>query len=213
MKSVGEVMALGRTFKEALQKALRGLEIGAQGLGADGKSPGRVRARHFGERHAGAKGRAAAQICTTVCACRISSGSFYIGVALRAGLTVREICDYSKIDPWFISQMEEIIHFERRLRTTTNPPPHDLLLQAKRFGFSDFQIAYLRGVKEQEVREWRLKEAVIPTYKSVDTCAAEFQAYTPYYYSTYEKEDEVRLTQKRKIMILGGGPQPHRPRH
>ena len=83
---------------------------------------------------------------------------------------------------------------------------HALLLEAKRNGFSDFQIAFLRGVKENDVREWRVKEKIIPTYNSVDTCAAEFQAYTPYYYSTYEEEDEVVPSDRRKVMILGGGP-------
>jgi len=206
MKSVGEVMALGRTFKEALQKALRGLEIGAQGLGADGKSPGESWLAALAtaapvqkeEQLRFLQDRLRVPNCDRV---------FYVGAALRIGLTVREICDYSKIDPWFISQMEEIIQMEKKLLAAAkNPLDRALLLEAKRFGFSDRQLAYLRKVTETEVRAWREKEKIIPTYKSVDTCAAEFQAYTPYYYSTYEKEDEIVSSHKRKIMILGGGP-------
>jgi carbamoyl-phosphate synthase large subunit len=206
MKSVGEVMSLGRTFKEALQKALRGLEIGAQGLGCDGKSPGESLVDVLKNGTPAQKDenmrllhdRLRVPNCERV---------FYIGVALRAGLTVREICDFSKIDPWFISQMEEIVNFEKKIyAAASNPLDRDTLLHAKRFGFSDRQLAFMRKVTEQDVRAWREKAGVIPTYKSVDTCAAEFLAYTPYYYSTYEKEDEIRPSHKRKIMILGGGP-------
>jgi len=206
MKSVGEVMALGRTFKEALQKALRGLEIGAQGLGADGKSPGEVLVKVFPQATTAQKEEHARFLHDRL---RVPNCEriFYVGAALRVGMTVREICDYSKIDPWFVSQIEEIIGVENKIRAAAqNPLGRDLLLVAKRFGFSDRQIAHIRGVSEHEVRDWRQAQKVITTYKSVDTCAAEFQAYTPYYYSTYEKEDEIRPSSKRKIMILGGGP-------
>ncbi|MFA5976021.1 MAG: carbamoyl-phosphate synthase large subunit [Elusimicrobiota bacterium] len=205
MKSVGEVMALGRTFKEALQKALRGLEIGSQGLGADTKSPGEglgtLEAASETERERLLnllKDRLRVPNCDRI---------FYIRVALKAGIQAREIVEWSKIDPWFISQIEEIVAMEQQiLAAPSNPLEKDLLLEAKRHGFSDFQLAKLRGVTEKEVNQWRHQAGVLPTYKSVDTCAAEFKAYTPYFYSTYEEEDETAPTARKKVMILGGGP-------
>ena len=132
---------------------------------------------------------------------------FYIRLALRAGIPARDIVEWSKIDPWFIHQIEEIGEFEKTLRAApSNPLPAELLHEAKRYGFSDKQIATMRSVTEKEVRDWRLKGKIIPTYKSVDTCAAEFQAYTPYFYSTYEQEDETTPSKRKKVMILGGGP-------
>jgi carbamoyl-phosphate synthase large subunit len=205
MKSVGEVMALGRTFKEALQKALRGLEIGSQGLGADQKSPGEGLGAPSDATEAERqrwleliRDRIRIPNCDRV---------FFIRKALQAGLSVQDILEASKIDPWFIHQIEEIIECEDRIRRAPpNPLSRELLLEAKRHGFSDFQIGTLRGVSEREVRSWRAKENLSPTYKSVDTCAAEFQAYTPYYYSTYEEEDEIEPSKQKKAMILGGGP-------
>ncbi len=205
MKSVGEVMALGRTFKQALQKALRGLEIGSQGLGADNKSPGEgmktlesVSAVERDRLYHLLQDRLRVPNCDRI---------FYIRAALKAGITAREVVEWSKVDPWFVSQIEEIVAFEKQLQAAaSNPIDKDLLLEAKRFGFSDVQIAVLRGVTEKEVRQWRHKAGIIPTYKSVDTCAAEFQAYTPYYYSTYEDEDETIPSDRKKVMILGGGP-------
>ncbi len=185
MKSVGEVMALGRTFKEALQKALRGLEIGVHGL-TDIKdmNPSLI------------EDRIRKPNCDRI---------FYIHKALKSGIPARQITEWSKIDPWFIHQMEEIVEFENRLEQK-GPLDADLLLEAKRFGFSDRQLATLRGVTEADVRGWRNQHKVVPTYKSVDTCAAEFQAFTPYYYSTYEQEDEIAQENRKKVMILGGGP-------
>jgi carbamoyl-phosphate synthase large subunit len=205
MKSVGEVMALGRTFKEALQKALRGLEIGSQGLGADKKSPGEGLIS-IQDTPAAEKDRLMDLLKDRI---RVPNCDriFYIRAALKAGVSAADIVDWSKIDPWFIHQIEEILDCEKMiLSAAKNPLSHDLLLEAKRNGFSDVQIAFLRGVTERDVRDWREKEKVIPTYKSVDTCAAEFQAYTPYYYSTYEEEDEIVPSGRRKVMILGGGP-------
>jgi carbamoyl-phosphate synthase large subunit len=205
MKSVGEVMALGRTFKEALQKALRGLEIGVQGLGADGKNPAAELEK---------------EILTTgklseknliVMRDRIRKPNcdrlFFLKAALQGGIPVSEIHEWCKVDVWFLHQMEEIVLMEGRLRAESKRPfPTDLLLEAKRYGFSDIQLAKISGVTEKEVRQWRKKAGLQPTFKSVDTCAAEFQAYTPYFYSTYESEDEVQVSDKKKVMILGGGP-------
>ncbi len=205
MKSVGEVMALGRTFKEALQKALRGLEIGSQGLGCDKKSPGEGLATLEGT-PAAEKDRLLDLLRNRI---RVPNCDriFYLRAALKAGIPAHEIIEWSGIDPWFIHQIQEILNCEKLIAAAPkNPLTHDMLLEAKRNGFSDFQIAFLRGVTEKEVRAWREAEKVLPTYKSVDTCAAEFQAYTPYYYSTYEEEDEVVVSDKKKVMILGGGP-------
>jgi carbamoyl-phosphate synthase large subunit len=213
MKSVGEVMALGRTFKEALQKALRGLEIGSQGLGADKKSPGEGLVA-LQDTPAAEKDRLMDLLRNRI---RVPNCDrvFYIRAALKAGIPAADIIEWSKIDPWFIHQIEEILDCENEILAApglgSDPMSKRgltpaLLLDAKRHGFSDFQIACLRNVTEREVREWRLKEKITPTYKSVDTCAAEFQAYTPYFYSTYEEEDEVVPTDRRKVMILGGGP-------
>ncbi|HVO32904.1 MAG TPA: carbamoyl-phosphate synthase large subunit, partial [Elusimicrobiota bacterium] len=205
MKSVGEVMALGRTFKEALQKALRGLEIGSQGLGSDRKSPGEdlgtLEAAPAADRDRLLdllRDRLRVPNCDRI---------FYIRAAMRAGIATREIIDWSRIDPWFIHQVEEIVEFENRLRSTTERPlSAELLLEAKRYGFSDVQLAVVCGVTEKAVRQWRRDYRIQPTYKSVDTCAAEFQAFTPYYYSTYEQDDEIAPSRRKKVMILGGGP-------
>ncbi len=132
---------------------------------------------------------------------------FYIRAALKAGVRAEDVIEWSKIDPWFIHEIQEILDCENKIiAAPTNPLSHDLLLEAKRNGFSDFQIAFLRKVTERDVRSWREKEKIMPTYKSVDTCAAEFAAYTPYYYSTDEEEDEVIPSDRKKVMILGGGP-------
>lgn len=205
MKSVGEVMALGRTFKEALQKALRGLEIGSQGLGADKKSPGEGLLTLEGT-PAAEKDRLKDLLRDRI---RVPNCDriFYVRAALKAGVRAEDVVEWSKIDPWFIQQIQEILECEKAiLAAPKNPLSHSLLLEAKRHGFSDFQIGFLRSTTEHEVRSWREKEKIIPTYKSVDTCAAEFAAYTPYYYSTYEEEDEIVPSQKKKVMILGGGP-------
>ncbi len=189
MKSVGEAMAIGRTFKEALQKAIRSLEVGRAGLGADGKD--RFDASRLRER------------LLTPNWERI----FYIRHALQSGMSVDAVAELTRIDPWFLTQIEEIVEVEGRVRSfDLELLPAALLLRAKRFGFSDRQIAHLTGSTEEEVRERRKAEGIDAVFKRVDTCAAEFAAETPYMYSTYETEDESFPTGRRKVMILGGGP-------
>jgi carbamoyl-phosphate synthase large subunit len=189
MKSVGEAMAIGRTFKEALQKALRSLEIGRAGLGADGKDrldPSRLREK----------------LITPNC-----DRVFHIRNGLQCGMSVEEIAELTGIDPWFLSQIEELVEVEGRLRSfDLESLPALLLSRAKRCGFSDRQLAHLLGSTERAVRERRVAAGIVAVYKRVDTCAAEFAAETPYMYSTYEDEDESAPTDRRKVMILGGGP-------
>jgi len=194
MKSVGETMAIGRTFKESLQKALRGLEIGRAGFGADGKDPEEVDPDDDELR----------QKLTVPNAERI----FWIGVALRTGMGVDEVCALTHYDPWFVDQMLAIVEREDEVKACGSiADTGDALLRAaKRDGFSDRQLAFLLGETEKAVRDERLRRGIVPVYKLVDTCAAEFKAFTPYYYSTYEDEDEVELADRPRIVILGGGP-------
>ncbi|MBU4305289.1 MAG: carbamoyl-phosphate synthase large subunit [Candidatus Omnitrophica bacterium] len=199
MKSVGETMAIGRTFKEALQKGLRGLEIGHNGL--DNK-------RNYTE----IDEEKIMQRLKEPNASRI----FYIKYALQKGMSIEEISAITRIDIWFLKNMEDILLLEKEIsrckarrgkkKKNNSGLEEELLLQAKQYGFSDLQIARLAGMEEGQVRALRKKKGILPTYKLVDTCAAEFEAYTPYYYSTYETEDETRVSAKKKIMILGGGP-------
>jgi carbamoyl-phosphate synthase large subunit len=219
MKSVGETMAIGRTFKEALQKGLRSLEIGRHGLGADGKDrfpfpPGESNeTRRFNLVEEMRK--------------QLSSPSaeriFYLRQALLLGMKVGEIHDLTKIDSWFLTNIQEITDLENEIRSygtkvrdlelwkkILTPDqlrlPESLLRRAKEFGFSDYQLGYLLGFDESTLRNIRKEKGILPTYKLVDTCGAEFEAYTPYYYSTYEMEDESKVSPREKIMILGGGP-------
>ncbi|MCQ9206730.1 MAG: carbamoyl-phosphate synthase large subunit [Omnitrophica bacterium] len=193
MKSVGETMAIGRTFKEALQKGLRGLEIGHTGL--DNKQD-------------------YTSIANDKLMLRLkepnASRIFYVKYALQSGMNVEEISRITGIDPWFVHNIREIVEFENEIVSIGAQKPEDLsralLQKAKQFGFSDRQIADLTGSDELSVRRTRKEKGVVATFKLVDTCAAEFEAYTPYYYSTYETEDETRPSKKKKIMILGGGP-------
>ncbi|MEI7861361.1 MAG: carbamoyl-phosphate synthase large subunit, partial [Planctomycetota bacterium] len=198
MKSVGETMAIGRTFKEALQKALRGLEVGSFGLGCDGKD---------------LWGTAAQPACDDIRA-RISRPDpdriWYLRYAMKAGMTVEEIHEATNIDRWFLDQMLQIVEMEALLQAVGSLANIDspLLRAAKQTGFSDRQLAMLLGTSEMEVREERKRRGILATFKAVDTCAAEFEAQTPYYYSTWEDEDETRPKQpgKKRVMILGGGP-------
>ena len=189
MKSVGEAMAIGRTFKEALQKALRSLEIGRGGLGADGKDvldPSRIREKLITPNWE-----------------RI----FYIRYALLNGRSVETIHDLTKIDPWFLRQIEEIVTLEKELAAQSLAGLSKAALrEAKRFGFSDRQLAHLLRAGEDDVRRRRKADGIEASFKRIDTCAAEFDADTPYMYSTYEDEDESRPTAGRKVIILGGGP-------
>ncbi len=184
MQSVGEAMAIGRTFNEALQKGLRSLEIGVSGLESRGYDRDK-----------------AETLLRTPQPERI----FAVGDALRAGMTVDEINDISSIDCWFLREIRKIVEMEKVLALAgdiTEP----FMRQLKREGFSDKQIATLTRQSEDEVRAHRHALGVRPVYKRVDTCAAEFEATTPYLYSTYERECEAQPTTRRKVMILGSGP-------
>jgi len=187
MKSVGEAMSIGRTFKEAMQKALRSLETGRSGLGADGKGNSKLNAEEL-----------LAKIAVPN-----AERIFYLRDAFKNGMTVDELFGMTGIDPWFLRQLQQICDAEESITANDN----DLSIRkAKKLGFSDRQIAHLRGETELKIREQRKNEGVIPTYRLVDTCAAEFEAFTPYYYSTYGDENENREGEKKQVMILGGGP-------
>ncbi|WP_049721065.1 carbamoyl-phosphate synthase large subunit [Gilvimarinus polysaccharolyticus] len=191
MKSVGEVMAIGRTFQESLQKALRGLEVGSAGfeskldLSAE-ETPSRLRRE-----------------LTTPGADRI----WYVGDAFRSGMSVDEVFDASKIDRWFLEQIRELIELEQKVRAAklADLTADDMRL-LKRKGFSDKRLALLLGVKEAKVRAARHAEGIRPVYKRVDTCAAEFSTSTAYMYSSYDEECESNPSNKPKILVLGGGP-------
>jgi len=193
MQSVGEVMAIGRTFPESLQKGLRSLENGRLGLNAD------LAEAALDEMDDDAL-TAAAVIATPE---RI----FQVEALLRRGHTVDQVHEATRIDPWFLDQMLAITE-ERRAIEATTPDGLGRLgwRRAKRLGFSDAQLAHLWGVDPSQVRERREAAGVFPTYKTVDTCGAEFAAETPYHYSAWEEEDEVRSSDRPKVMILGSGP-------
>jgi len=194
MRSVGETMAIGRTFKEALQKGLRSLEISRYGLGADGKDPQSLTKEEINQKLIYPN----------------SQRIFYIRYALKMGFTIEEIHHLTGIDPWFLNNIKQILEFEENLKNyhgiDLSKIPEEIFKQAKEYGYSDKQLAYLWETDEKSVRKEREKRGLFAVYKLVDTCAAEFEAYTPYYYSTYEKEDEARISDKKKVMILGGGP-------
>ena len=196
MKSVGETMSIGRTFKEALQKGLRSLEIGRYGFGADGRDPGDKRAL---EGHPLTRAEIEPYLATPN-----SQRIFYLRHALLQGMSIEAIYALTHIDPWFLHQLRQIVALEEAI--AAGDPDDDLLARAKAWGFSDIQIAYLTGQTENAVRARRDRMGLKPVYKLVDTCAAEFKAATPYYYSTYEEENEARATTGTKVMILGGGP-------
>jgi carbamoyl-phosphate synthase large subunit len=190
MKSVGETMAIGRTFKEALQKGLRSLEIGRFGLGADGKDENLPTNFEIEQKLATPN----------------SQRIFYLRYALLAKMSIQSIYELTGIDPWFLYQLQQIVDFEQIISGAENEISDSILTQAKTLGFSDIQIAHLTGTTEDAVKERRKELNLRPVYKLVDTCAAEFKAATPYYYSTYESECEARVSDKKKVMILGGGP-------
>ncbi|XOJ89617.1 carbamoyl-phosphate synthase large subunit [Methylophilaceae bacterium Uisw_097] len=186
MKSVGEVMAIGRSFQESFQKALRGLELGYDGLNEisldktliikELKEPGADRIR-------------------------------YLADGMRLGLSIEKIFNFTKIDPWFLYQIEDLIKNEEKLKTfKLDAIDKTYLFELKQKGFSDHRIGYLLGTEEKSIRELRAKNHIHPVYKRVDTCAAEFHTDTAYLYSTYEQECESRPTLNKKIIILGGGP-------
>ena len=183
MKAVGEAMSIGRTFKESMQKALRSLETGRFGFGFDGK--GKADASH----------EEIERKLHVPNAERI----FWLQTAFIQGWTVDEVFDATSIDVWFLEQLNQIVEEGKNLASLD-------LRKAKRLGFSDHQIAHAKGITQDEVRAERRAKGIIPTYRLVDTCAAEFEAHTPYYYSTYGDENEARESTKKKIVILGGGP-------
>jgi carbamoyl-phosphate synthase large subunit len=191
MKSVGEAMSIGRTFKESLQKALRSLEV--ESFGFETQFP---------------NGNYDKEYIKKKLSIPKSERLYYLADAIRAGFSVGDIFKYSKVDPWFLHEIKEIIDFEDIIIKSGKEIINDdyLLLKAKRLGFADRRIADLIGDTEDKVRSSRIKLGIESTYKMVDTCAAEFEAYTPYLYSTYETEDEANPTDRKKIMILGGGP-------
>ncbi|HCK72836.1 MAG TPA: carbamoyl phosphate synthase large subunit, partial [Planctomycetaceae bacterium] len=198
MKSVGETMAIGRTFKESFQKALRGLEVGSFGFGCDGKDL-------WGTELQPSEDDIRAKLSTPN-----SERVWHLRYAMKQGFSNEEIYNITGIDYWFLDHLREIVETEDVLREKggIDSVDYELLRTAKRFGFSDRQLATLLGNTEIDIRKWRLDQGIAATFKSVDTCAAEFEAYTPYYYSTYEDEDETpaKDPDQRRIMILGGGP-------
>ena len=194
MKSVGEAMAIGRTFKESMQKALRSLEIGAFGFGGGGKH--------------GLDQPPDIKVTRAKLATPNAERIFYIRYAFMSGMTLDEIFELSKIDIWFLHQLHELYEMELALkRHTLATVELDMLRRAKKFGFSDVQLSHFFGCEFSVVRAHRKGVGINTTYRLVDTCAAEFEAFTPYYYSSYEDENEIMPPSgKQKIMILGGGP-------
>jgi carbamoyl-phosphate synthase large subunit len=195
MKSVGEVMAIGRTFKESLQKAVRSLEIKLPGLGFV-RPAGRP-----------AEPRTLAEVRESI---RVPHGLRLLSICegFRMGLDVAGVAELSGIDPWFLDNIHELVEAEAVIAShpSLDDVPASTLLDVKRLGYSDVQLANCWRSDERRVRERRKALGVVATSKLVDTCAAEFEAYTPYFYSTYETEDETRPSSRRKVMILGGGP-------
>lgn len=190
MKSVGEVMAIGRSFIESLQKACQSLEIGRDGLGADSKTWTRIEDITAGLEKAS------------------DNRLFLIKDALSLGVPVKTICNLTKIDKWFIQQIQQLVDVEKEiLKYDLEEIPRSLMLKVKQMGYSDAQIAYLfRNITEDDVYAYRHKLGIKRAYKLVDTCAAEFEAQTPYYYSTFEEENESVRSAKKKIVVLGSGP-------
>ncbi|MBT7411117.1 MAG: carbamoyl-phosphate synthase large subunit, partial [Methylococcales bacterium] len=191
MKSVGEIMAIGRTFQESFQKALRGLEIDVNGLD---------------EKCSVLDDEALILIKSEL----NQSGAdrlWYVGDGFRAGLSVEEVFSMTKIDPWFLIQIKDLIDEEQKIKKLTfNDISKEYLIDLKRKGFSDLRLADLLGIPEKQVRDYRYSQNVRPVYKRVDSCAAEFGVTTAYMYSTYEEECEADPSNKEKIMVLGGGP-------
>ncbi len=198
MKSVGETMAIGSTFKESFQKALRGLEVGSFGFGCDGSDL-------WGTEEQPDDAEIRAKL-SRPCPERV----WHIRYAFKSGMTVDEVFELTKIDRWFLDNLLELVETEERIRACGSFPQMspELLRTAKRQGFSDRQLAIMLDTTQIEVRARRLELGIVATFKSVDTCAAEFEAYTPYFYSTYETEDETPAKEpgEKRIMILGGGP-------
>ncbi|MEW6679545.1 MAG: carbamoyl-phosphate synthase large subunit, partial [bacterium] len=185
MKSVGEIMSIGRTFKEALQKGIRSLEMDMYGLFSDDSDIGLI-AGLFAPNE---------------------DRLLYIYKAIKKGIKISEIHRWTKIDPWFLRNIKEIVRMEDEIANCKLQIANfKLLKKAKEYGFSDREIGRLVGKDEKDIREMRKSLGINPVFKSVDTCAGEFEAETPYYYSTYDEEDEVSVSERKKVIILGSGP-------
>lgn len=192
MKSVGETMAIGRTFKEAFQKAVRSLEIGVGGFGSH---------KRFEQ-----EGRDQRDLDLSLKTPH-SERIFCIHQALTRGMSIERIYELTAIDPWYLNNLKQIVTLEKEIKHKGFAGLTGAFLRkTKQFGFSDNQLAYLTGTSEQDIWQLRDKESIKPVYKMVDTCAAEFESHTPYHYSTYEAEDEAVRSDRRKVIILGGGP-------
>ncbi len=197
MKSVGETMAIGRTFKESFQKALRGLEVGSFGFGHDGKDL-------WGTDEQPSKDEVRAKLAVPG-----AQRVWHLRYAIKYGMSIDEIHELTGIDPWFLDNLLQLVEFEEILLRFSGMDAVDdaTFKKAKQFGYCDRQLASIWGTTEMDVRAERKRRGIVATFKAVDTCAAEFEAYTPYYYSTYEDDDETPpKTGKKRIMILGGGP-------
>ncbi|MCX7632638.1 MAG: carbamoyl-phosphate synthase large subunit, partial [Turneriella sp.] len=236
MRSVGEAMAIGRTFPESFQKALRSLENGRHGWGADGNLEIELELLRLGD-EATIRRHLLEKIAVPS-----DNRIFYVRAALERGFSIAEINQRSNIDPWFLGQMQRILDLEKQLVESYrlgHELPAELLWEAKRMGFSDRQLAYLKNyglaqktlyelerlepgslaymdkmhllgqaiaADEKKITQSRIAQQVVPVYKRVDTCAAEFESFTPYMYSTYETENEADISEREKVIILGGGP-------
>lgn len=192
MKSVGEAMAIGLTFKESFQKALRSMEIGTFGYGGGGK---------FGGREVTDLDAIKAGLTRPTW-----TRMFYIRYAFLAGMSVDDIFRLTAVDPWFLHQMKEIVEIELEMEKAAKSIDPELLRTAKKAGFTDLQISNVTGLSRDEITSLRSANSIDTVYRLVDTCAAEFEAVTPYYYSSYGDENEIIPSDRRKIMILGGGP-------
>jgi carbamoyl-phosphate synthase large subunit len=229
MKSVGEAMSIGRTFKESLQKGIRSMEVKRFGLGLDGNDKwlNARRASHLdvADPDVDVEWPIDESKLTRKLAVPSQGRMYYIRYAFKMGWNVDQVFELTKIDRWFLTHIKELVEFEDELMAAAaiEHPSAELIRQAKEWGYSDVQLATAWDTDELSVRGVREKLGIRPVYKLVDTCAAEFEAYTPYYYSTYEKpirfvdpdkesagtdlvDDEVRVSDKKKIIILGGGP-------
>ena len=186
MKSVGEVMSIGSTFKEALGKAMRSLEVDSIGFDKMEKNKDKV---------------------LSILSSNNPEKLWYLADALRLGMSIDDIFDITKIDKWFLNNIREIIDVEKRiLKKTISNIDSELILNAKEYGYSDTMISILLKTEEEKIRAFRMANSIFPVYKMVDTCSAEFEAFTPYLYSTYQTEDESRPSKKKKVAILGSGP-------
>ena len=199
MKSVGEVMSIGRTFKEALLKSIRSTETGIYGF----EEKFRFSLNKVGLAPDQQKEKILAALSLP-----FSDRLWHVAAALRRGITIDQIHEVTGIDPWFLDNIDSLISFEQKLLQLDGISNMDdkTLLQAKKSGFSDIYLAELLNCDEKDVFQRRAKSEIYPVFKRVDTCGAEFEAFTPYLYSTYEEECEANVTSRKKIMILGGGP-------